>query len=69
MDEYRVASAPLTKILRETGLASSGRDAQRLVEQGSVQIDGERLTDDRTLEPGTYVLQVGKRRWARVVVG
>jgi tyrosyl-tRNA synthetase len=66
--DHHVASGPLTKILRETGLAPSGREAQRLVEQGSVQIDGEKARGDVTLGSGTYVLQVGKRRWVRAVV-
>jgi tyrosyl-tRNA synthetase len=52
-----------------TGLAASKRDARRLVAEGGVRCDGERVGGDGRVPPGEHVLQVGKRRWARVVVG
>jgi len=57
-------------LLRDAGLVSSTSEAIRLIGQGAVRIDGERLDDARLLCPaGTArVYQVGKRRIARVKV-
>lgn len=69
--EVTLAGAPLgiIHILREAGLVSSGSEAQRNITQGGVRIDGTRV-EDRGLElaAGTYVVQVGKRRFARVTL-
>ncbi|MDN4016206.1 tyrosine--tRNA ligase [Zwartia panacis] len=71
MPEVTVAGAPvgILKLLREAGLVASGAEAQRNVEQGGVRIDGNRV-EDKGLQvvPGTYVIQVGKRKFARVTV-
>jgi len=59
------------QLLKLAGLVESTSEANRLIEQGGVRIDGERLSD-RALkaERGrTYVIQVGKRKFARVSVG
>ena len=72
MPEVAIAEAGIgiLKALRESGLASSGSQAQRDLEQGGVRIDGEKISDKGlTLAAGTYVLQVGKRKFARVKVG
>jgi tyrosyl-tRNA synthetase len=56
-------------LLREAGLVASGAEAQRNVEQGGVRIDGDRIEDKALQLPaGTYVVQVGKRKFARVTV-
>ncbi len=58
------------QLLKFAGLVESTSEANRLIEQGGVKIDGERLSD-RALkaERGrTYVIQVGKRKFARVSV-
>jgi tyrosyl-tRNA synthetase len=61
-----VAIAPL---LKQAGLAPSTSEAIRNVEQGGVKIDGAKVGDRALLvAPGTYVVQVGKRKWARVTV-
>ena len=61
--------APLSvsQALRQAGLVSSGSEAVRSIEQGGVRLNGERVAD-RMLElsAGQYVLQVGKRRFARI---
>src|SRR6266481_4211501 len=59
----------VSALLKQAGLAPSSSEAIRAIEQGGVRIDGQRIAD-RTLvlTPGTYVLQVGKRRWARVTL-
>lgn len=71
MPEVNVAGAPvgILKLLREAGLVASGAEAQRNVEQGGVRIDGDRV-EDKGLQvgAGTYVVQVGKRKFARVTV-
>jgi len=67
----RVTGAPLGigQLLREAGLASSTTDALRNVEQGGVRLNGE-VISDRTLkvDAGEFILQVGKRRFARVTL-
>jgi tyrosyl-tRNA synthetase len=56
-------------LLKQAGLAPSTSEAIRNIEQGGVRIDGQRITDRALLvKPGTYVVQVGKRKWARVTV-
>jgi len=66
------ADAPalgILKILREAGLAASASEAQRNIEQGGVRVDGVRIEDKAlALPPGAYVVQVGKRKFARVVL-
>jgi tyrosyl-tRNA synthetase len=56
-------------LLKQAGLVPSTTEAQRSVEQGAVRIDGQRI-EDRSLQlgAGSYVVQVGKRRWARVTL-
>ncbi|MAF08706.1 MAG: tyrosine--tRNA ligase [Acidiferrobacteraceae bacterium] len=58
----------LAHAIKDAGLASSTSEAIRLVNQGAVRLDGERLEDAKTILPaGTEgVLQVGKRRIARI---
>jgi tyrosyl-tRNA synthetase len=73
MPEFSLASqgqgVALAALLKHAGLAPSTSEAIRNVEQGGVKIDGEKVTDrGRRIGPGTYVVQVGKRKWARVTV-
>lgn len=71
MPEIQLGAGPVgvLKLLREAGLVTSGAEAQRNVEQGGVKIDGQRVQDKSLqLNRGTYVVQVGKRRYARVTV-
>ncbi|OZI62478.1 tyrosine--tRNA ligase [Bordetella genomosp. 11] len=71
MPEVTVAGAPLgiLKVLREAGLAASGAEAQRNVEQGGVRVNGEKVEDKSLqLSGGVYVIQVGKRKFARVTL-
>ena len=67
------ASAPilLVQVLKQTALTASTSEAMRMIDQGGVRIDGEKVSDKGlTLAPGTTaVLQVGKRKFARVRVG
>ncbi len=62
---------PIANLLKDAGLVSSTSEALRMIDQGAVRIDGERV-EDRALRcaPGTtHVVQVGKRRLAKVTVG
>lgn len=71
MPEVSMAGAPvgILKLLREAGLVASGAEAQRNVEQGGVRVNGDRVEDKGLqLAAGTYVVQVGKRKFARVTV-
>ena len=58
----------IAHLLKDAGLVSSTSDAFRMIKQGAVRIDGERV-EDRSLEivsGTTSIFQVGKRRFARV---
>jgi tyrosyl-tRNA synthetase len=69
--EVSLSGAPLgiLKVLREAGLVTSGAEAQRNVEQGGVRVDGDRVEDKGLqLDAGCYVVQVGKRKFARITI-
>jgi len=61
---------PLDRLLKAAGLVGSTSDARRMLKQGAVRIDGERVEDQRLVVPAgeAHVYQVGKRRFARVTV-
>jgi tyrosyl-tRNA synthetase len=63
-----VGECTFARLLKLAGLVESTSEANRMIEQGGVKVDGERLAD-RSLKATrgkTYVIQVGKRRFARV---
>ncbi len=74
MSEVEVAapdgSIAIANLLKIADLVKSTSDAIRMIKQGAVRIDGERVTDNKvTIATGTqHVYQVGKRRFARVSV-
>ena len=70
MDEFVVAAGSVAQILKITGLASSTSEALRLIDAGGVRLDGEKIGDrSAALAPQMkVVLQVGKRKYARVTV-
>ena len=57
-------------MIKAAGLAESTGEANRNIDQGGVKINGEKVTDRRqTVSAGeSFVLQVGKRKWAKVTV-
>jgi tyrosyl-tRNA synthetase len=63
-------SIKLANALKDAGLAASATAAYRLIEQGAVRVDGERVgSRDAVLEAGsTYLLQAGKRAFVRVSI-
>jgi tyrosyl-tRNA synthetase len=75
MDERQLSSAEpalaIAPLLRDVGLTSSSSEALRMVSQGAVRIDGERVDDPKkTIEVDGIpkVFQVGKRKFARVTL-
>jgi len=66
--EHRVTDGELLiDAIVANGLASSKRDARRLFEQGAVSVDGETVKDSTTVARAGSTVQVGKRRWLRLV--
>jgi tyrosyl-tRNA synthetase len=62
-------AVPLAKTLAQLGLAASGSEARRLIAQGGVSIEGERVSDPNAkLSPGVHLVKVGKRKFIRVTV-
>ncbi|MEE4379639.1 MAG: tyrosine--tRNA ligase [Candidatus Competibacteraceae bacterium] len=61
---------PIANVLKEAGLTASTSDALRMLKQGAVRIDGERVEEPQlVLSTGTcHVYQVGKRRFARITL-
>jgi tyrosyl-tRNA synthetase len=67
---YPESGLPITQLLKQLDLVPSTTEANRLIEQGGVKVNGDRVSD-RTLKlarGGTYVVQVGKRKFARVTL-
>ncbi|MFO7746306.1 MAG: S4 domain-containing protein, partial [Orrella sp.] len=65
------AEMPLANLLKEAGLVATTSEAHRMIKQGAVKLNGERLEDGRQIFSGVsdQVFQVGKRKFARVTVG
>jgi len=63
-------SLSLARVLKDAGLTTSTSEAMRLIKQGGVRIDGEKVSDPATeIAPGpARVFQVGKRKFMRVRV-
>ena len=64
------AGLAIAQVLKMAGLCPSTSDAHRMIEQGGVKVDGEKVEDKSLkLAPGaSYVVQVGKRKFARVAL-
>ena len=60
---------PIGVLIKETQLCASTSEAVRMVKQGAVKINGEKITDPRQVisETEPFVLQVGKRKFVRVI--
>jgi tyrosyl-tRNA synthetase len=73
MPEVRIGAKDalaIPQVLKQAGLAASASEALRLIEQGGVRMDGARVSDKalKLARGATVVLQVGKRKFARVIV-
>ncbi|MES2076105.1 MAG: tyrosine--tRNA ligase [Pseudomonadota bacterium] len=69
--ELTLAGAPaaIAQLLKQSGLCASVSEATRMVDQGGVRVDGTVVSDKALkIEAGTFVLQVGKRKFARVTL-
>ena len=69
--EVSLAGAPLgiPQLLKQAGLCPSTSEAMRMIEQGGVRIDGSVISDKALqVAAGEFVLQVGKRKFARVTL-
>ncbi len=69
--EVALSGAPLgiAALLKMAGLAASTGEGNRLIEGGGVRLDSSVVSDKALkLGPGTYVVQVGKRKFARVTL-
>lgn len=74
MPEHKLSAGgePLLfyQILKQTNLTASTSEALRMIEQGGVKLDGEKVSDKslRLSAGGPFVIQVGKRKFARVTI-
>jgi len=70
MDEYQFESGiKIGNLLKDANLVDSTSEAFRMIKQGAVKIDGEKVFDkDINLPSGTAVYQVGKRKFARITL-
>jgi tyrosyl-tRNA synthetase len=69
--EVALSGAPvgIPQLLKMAGLCPSTSEAMRMIDQGGVRIDGAVVSDKAVkIEAGTFVLQVGKRKFARVTL-
>jgi len=59
----------IVKALSEGGLTASNGEAMRMIKQGAVSVDGEKIGDkDLKLKSGSYLLKVGKRKFLQLIV-
>ena len=61
---------PIANLCKETQLCSSTSEAMRMVKQGAVKINGEKVADPKQVinEAESFVLQVGKRKFVRITI-
>ena len=71
MEEFELSESPIwiAKALVECKLTPSTSQARRDIKQGAVKIDQEKIEDEQfQLQSGEYILQVGKRKFAKARV-
>ena len=70
MDEFVLKGGEtVLDVLSDSGMVSSRGEGRRMVQQNGVRLDGETLDDPMAEFPGEGVLQVGKRRFLKVIKG
>jgi tyrosyl-tRNA synthetase len=63
------APRPVWRVLKDAGIVPSTSEARRLIQQGGVEVNRQRVRDlDETLAAGRYAIKVGRRRVYRVVI-
>lgn len=70
MPELSITAAPIAQVMKQAGLVASTSEAMRLIDGGGVRLDGQKVSDKTLMLPvgTTLVLQVGKRKFARVTL-
>ena len=71
MPEFAFAAdIPVANLLKDAELVKSTSEAMRMIKQGAVKVDGEKVLDNKQVfaKGKSYVFQVGKRRFARISV-
>jgi tyrosyl-tRNA synthetase len=70
MPEVTVSPGGIAQVLKQAGLTASTSEAMRMIDQGGVKVNGEKVSDKGlTLSAGQkLVIQVGKRKFARVTL-
>ncbi|QIZ77616.1 tyrosine--tRNA ligase [Ferrimonas lipolytica] len=64
------AGLPIANLLKEAELVKTTSEAMRMIKQGAVKIDGEKVEDAKLVPAaGTAVYQIGKRKFARITIG
>ncbi len=60
----------IANLLKDVNLVGSTSEGMRMIKQGAVKIGGEKVEDTGLIlsDPGDLVIQVGKRKWARVTL-
>ncbi|HZZ93960.1 MAG TPA: tyrosine--tRNA ligase [Usitatibacter sp.] len=68
--EVTGADVPIVQVLKSAGVCPSTSEAYRMIEQGGVRVNGEKVSDKalKLCAGETYVLQVGKRKFAKVML-
>jgi len=63
-------ATPIAQVLKSSGVCPSTSDALRMIEQGGVKVNGDKVSDKglKLAVGATYVLQVGKRKFAKVTL-
>jgi tyrosyl-tRNA synthetase len=67
---YPATGLSIAQLLKQTDLVSSSTEAHRLIEQGGVKLNGDRVSDRalKLTKGETYVVQVGKRKFLRITL-
>jgi tyrosyl-tRNA synthetase len=74
ISEFQFYSAefncPIANVLKAVGLTNSTSESMRMIQQGAVKIDGERVTDSKLLLTvnSKHIYQVGKRKFAKIEI-
>ncbi|AKL97620.1 tyrosine--tRNA ligase [Endomicrobium proavitum] len=69
IEEFKINLAiKLADLLVNSGMVSSKNEARRLIEQGGVKIDSQKVSQDVEIKPGkSFILQAGKRKFKKIV--
>jgi tyrosyl-tRNA synthetase len=68
IEEYKVAGdIIISRLLVDAKMAASRSEANRLIKQGAVSIDGEKISDANNAVPAGVIIKVGKRRFVKVI--